>query len=163
MDTATAAPSTETKGATTGADLLDSPAVRKAKAKLASAKKAKKSSGKKAPAKKSKKAKAKKAAKAAVKKAAKKVAKKAKAAKVTKRKRVGPHVTFVRAGDKLKNRLVKFLKTPRTLRELAKLMKVGKSMAQQYIVSLKAAGVKVKRDESKRQGKRGPKAMTFAV
>lgn len=157
MDTATAAPA-ETKTAVTGADLLDSPAVRKAKAKLKTAKASKKAGKKPA---KSKKAQAKKAAKAKVKKAAKKVAKKAKASKVTKRKRVGPHVTFKR-DPALKAKLVKLLKTPRTIRQLAKLMKVGKSMGQQYIVSLKAAGVKLVK-ATERQGKRGPLALTFAV
>lgn len=161
MDTATAAV-TETKPAV---DPLDSPAVAAHKAKKAAAK-AKKASAKKAkagkkPAKKSKKAQAKKAAKAKVKKAAKKVAKKAKATKATKRKRVGPHVTFKR-DLKLKAKLVKLLKTPRTVRELAKLMKVGKTMGQQYIVSLKAAGVKLKTG-NERQGKRGPKALTYQV
>lgn len=159
MDTVTAV-QTETKPA---ADLLDSPAVAKAKAKIASAKKAKagKKAAKKPAAKKSKKAQAKKAAKAKVKKAAKKVAKKAKATKATKRKRVGPHVTFKR-DQKLKAKLIKALSKPRTVLELAKLMKVGKTMGQQYIVSLKAAGVKLK-VAKERQGKRGPLALTYVV
>lgn len=158
MDAATA------ENKTPAVDPLDSPAVAAHKAKKAAAKlkakatkkggkKATKKAGKKAAPKKakgkSKAVKASKAAKRTVKKAAKRKAKKA--AKPSESKRAHSLADIKAA-----------LRSPKTVIELAKFLKVTKTSGQNYIIALRKAGVKLEKGKA-RQGKRGPKADTFKV
>lgn len=59
-------------------------------------------------------------------------------------------------------KITQALKAPKTIMQLAKLLDVSHTGAQNYIRDVKKAGVKLERKNT-RQGKRGPLALTFQV
>ncbi len=93
-----------------------------------------------------------------------KKAKKAIKAKATKKAKGTKEGTWFKGPTRKVSieKITKTLKTPRTIIELAKMLDVSHTGAQNYIRDVKKAGVKLEKKNT-RQGKRGPMALTFQV